>query len=229
MRRFPSFLRRSSVQLSTVSRNMNTASLPPVSKADVVFRAVTLEEAKKVCNFGKREMIRTFGHLYTNDDFEAYLSDAYRAETYEEWINSKEHFVYGAYLDALKADLLGDVVPSDKEDDEMVAYVLAGPCDLPLPAQELKAGVAAPGGEIKRMYAHPRTFGSGISDELIRNALTWLRSGEGMQNRDIYLGVYSENPRAIKFYEKHNFQICGEYQFPVGKQLDRELIMKNKA
>jgi ribosomal protein S18 acetylase RimI-like enzyme len=82
---------------------------------------------------------------------------------------------------------------------------------------------------VKRLYVLPSTFGSGIGDELFRYALAWLRSGEGRQGRDIYLGVFPENPRAIKFYEKYNFKICGDYQFVVGQRSDTEYIMKNSG
>jgi ribosomal protein S18 acetylase RimI-like enzyme len=109
----------------------------------------------------------------------------------------------------------------------MVGYVLAGKCGLPLPAEELKEGAEVPHGEVKRLYVHPAHFGCGIAEQLLRHAISWLRSGEGRQSRDIYLGVFSENPRAIRFYEKHNFKHCGEYEFVVGNQRDREFIMKN--
>lgn len=229
MRRFVPALRSGSNNLFRTVRAMSVINPLPVGKADVVFRSVTPEEASKACDFGRAEMIRTFAYLYNKDDFDAYLAEAYTTAKYEEWLKSREYVVYGAFLDPVKAGLLGDAVATDKESDKMVAYVLAGPCDLPLPADELKIDRTVPAGEIKRLYAHPSTFGSGIAEELMRNAMTWLRSGEGNQNRDVYLGVYSENPRAIKFYEKHNFKLCGEYNFRVGSQLDREFIMKNSV
>lgn len=219
----------SSFKVSSYVRNMSTAASRSVCKSDVVFRSVTLDEAEKVCAFGKREMIRTFAHLYDENDFSSYLKEAYQTIQYEGWIKSGEYVVYGAFLDPMKSSLMGENISSspDKTGDEVVAYVLAGPCNLPLPADELLLCATRPAGEIKRLYAHPNTFGSGIAEELMRNAMTWLRSGDLNKHRDVYLGVYSENPRAVKFYEKHNFKVCGEYQFVVGKQLDREFIMKN--
>jgi ribosomal protein S18 acetylase RimI-like enzyme len=200
-----------------------------VTKSDVVFRNVTVAEAAKVRNFGEAELTRTFKYLYNDEDFNQYVSEAYTTEIYEEWIKNPEYLVYGAFLDSGKTDpASGATKVSGKEDEVMVAYILAGLCNLPLSAEEAKLeNTSCPHGEVKRLYCHPSTFGSGIAEQLLRNSITWLRSGEGRRHRNIYLGVYSENPRAIKFYEKHNFRQCGEYQFVVGKQLDREFIMKN--
>jgi ribosomal protein S18 acetylase RimI-like enzyme len=200
-----------------------------VTKGDVVFRNVTAAEAAKVCKFGEAELTRTFKYLYNDEDFGRYVSEAYTPEIYEDWIKNPDYLVYGAFLDGGKENAtFGASKVSGKGDEVMVAYILAGLCNLPLPKEEAKMETnGCPHGEVKRLYCHPSTFGSGIAEQLLRNSITWLRSGEGRLNRNIYLGVFSENPRAIKFYEKHNFNLCGEYQFVVGKQLDREFIMKN--
>lgn len=58
--------------------------------------------------------------------------------------------------------------------------------------------------------------------------MEWLRSGQGQSERDIYLGVYSENDRAQKFYSKYNFIHVAEYDFIVGKQKDKEFIFRNR-
>lgn len=186
---------------------------------NVVFRAVRQDEAEKVCKFGEQEFARTFRHLYSEEDYNQFVVEGYTPALYTGWMENPEYVLYGAFSK-----------PSDSSSDaqeEMVGYVLAGLCSLPLPAEELKGDSSTPHGEVKRLYVHPTYFGCGIAEQLLRYAISWLRSGEGRQNRDIYLGVFSENPRAIKFYGKHNFKHCGEYEFVVGNQLDREFIMKN--
>jgi RimJ/RimL family protein N-acetyltransferase len=190
-----------------------------VTKGDVVFRNITVAEATKVCKFGEAELTRTFKYLYNDEDFSQYVSEAYTPDIYEDWIKNPEFLVYGAFLNEGKEQSTsGTSKVSGKGDEVMVAYILAGLCNLPLPEEEARQETGS---------CPPSTFGSGIAEQLMRNSITWLRSGKGRRNRNIYLGVYSENPRAIKFYEKHNFNLCGEYQFVVGKQLDREFIMKN--
>ena len=46
---------------------------------------------------------------------------------------------------------------------------------------------------------------------------------------DVYLGVFSDNIGAQRFYERFGFSRVGEYDFPVGLQLDREYIYERKS
>jgi ribosomal protein S18 acetylase RimI-like enzyme len=43
-----------------------------------------------------------------------------------------------------------------------------------------------------------------------------------------WLGVYSENPGAQRFYTRYGFMKVGEYEFPVGPLRDREFIFSRK-
>jgi RimJ/RimL family protein N-acetyltransferase len=40
------------------------------------------------------------------------------------------------------------------------------------------------------------------------------------------VGVWSENVGAQRLYARYGFEKIGEYDFPVGAQLDREFILK---
>ena len=46
---------------------------------------------------------------------------------------------------------------------------------------------------------------------------------------DLWIGVWSENYGAQKFYGRHGFEKVGEYGFAVGKTIDREFILKRPA
>ncbi len=53
--------------------------------------------------------------------------------------------------------------------------------------------------------------------------MAWLtRDGP----RDIWIGVWSENYGAQRFYERHGFSKVGEYGFEVGRTVDREFILR---
>ena len=47
--------------------------------------------------------------------------------------------------------------------------------------------------------------------------------------RDVWIGVWSENYGAQRFYERHGFEKVGEYGFAVGKTVDREFILRRTA
>ena len=188
----------------------------------ITFRLIKAEEAAEACKFGEQEFGRTFRCLYSDKDYEEYISEAYTIDKYLDWINSSDFFVYGAFSTSSQNS-------DNSVESNLVAYVLAGPCSLPVSDEVLGGVDVNTTGEIKRMYAHPSTFGTGVAASLLVKAIEWMRSGEGQANRDIYLGVYSENPRAMKFYSKYNFKHVGEYEFIAGDQRDREFIMKNSV
>ena len=47
--------------------------------------------------------------------------------------------------------------------------------------------------------------------------------------RRLWIGVWSENLGAQRFYERHGFHRVGEYEFPVGRVLDLEFILCREA
>jgi RimJ/RimL family protein N-acetyltransferase len=61
---------------------------------------------------------------------------------------------------------------------------------------------------------------------LFAAALDWLlREGP----RTLWIGVWSENLGAQRFYARHGFAKAGEYEFPVGRVRDREFILRRVA
>ena len=80
----------------------------------------------------------------------------------------------------------------------------ACPAHLPHP------DVAPGDGEVQRLYILRRHQGGGHGTTLLRTALEWLeRDGP----RTLWIGVWSENYGAQRFYARHGFEIVGEYSF----------------
>ena len=101
-----------------------------------------------------------------------------------------------------------------------IGYVTACPALLPHP------DVAPGDGEIQRLYILQGHQGGGRGTALLRTALEWLeRDGP----RTLWIGVWSENYGAQRFYARHGFEIVGEYSFMVGDHADREFITRRPA
>lgn len=100
---------------------------------------------------------------------------------------------------------------------ELVAYAMAGPCTLPYPE-------AAPGdGELKRLYVRKGWQGYGLGRTLMELALDWLeRDGP----RPLWIGVWSGNLKAQRFYRRYGFEKFGEHEFPVGQWRDQEFAFR---
>jgi ribosomal protein S18 acetylase RimI-like enzyme len=104
----------------------------------------------------------------------------------------------------------------------IVGYMLCGPCGLPHPE------ASESNGELKKLYLHKSTFGTGVGARLFELGEQWLMNeSESGLKRPIYIGVWSENWRAHSFYmRKHGYVKVGEYQYRVGRCVDREFILR---
>ena len=47
--------------------------------------------------------------------------------------------------------------------------------------------------------------------------------------RTLWIGVWSENLGAQRFYARYGFHKVGEYEFPVGETRDREFILRRAS
>jgi ribosomal protein S18 acetylase RimI-like enzyme len=104
-----------------------------------------------------------------------------------------------------------------EKDGQPIGYALVG-------TNGLEHEDARPGdGELKRIYLLPEAKGSGAGQALYEASMAWL---EKDGPRPIWLGVWSLNIRAQRFYEKNGFEKVGEYFFIVGQTRDHEFIFR---
>ena len=104
-----------------------------------------------------------------------------------------------------------------ERDGAPVGFATVGPCTLPHPEAR------ADDGELRRLYVLPEEKGAGLADRLMRAALAWLeRDGP----RPLWLGVWSGNHRAQRFYARYGFRKAGEYAYAVGATRDHEFILR---
>ena len=165
-----------------------------------VIRRATPADAGVLCALSERTFVETFGHLYPPDDLAAYLSIAYPLDVQREQLQSGD---YAAWLLEI--------------DGKAVGFAFVGPCGLPHPQVQ-------PGdGELKRLYVLAPFQNGGWGEKLFVRAERWLlQSGP----RTLWIGVWSENFGAQRFYARHGFERVGEYEFPVGRVRDCEFILR---
>lgn len=95
-----------------------------------------------------------------------------------------------------------------------------------MPRAPTHPDVALGDGEIQRLYILQGHQGGGRGTALLTTALEWLeRDGP----RTLWIGVWSENYGAQRFYARHGFEIVGNYSFMVGDHADYELITRRPA
>lgn len=79
--------------------------------------------------------------------------------------------------------------------------------------------------EIERIYVLKEFFHLKIGQILFDKA---LEIGRKKKLEFVWLGVWKENHRAIRFYEKNRFKVFGKHDFLLGEDVQTDLLMKLK-
>ena len=168
--------------------------------ADLIIRRAEPADAEALAAIGAATFIETFAHLYPPQDLEVFLAEAYG-------------------LARTRADLAHPAKASWLVEDagQVVGYATAGLCELPHP----EVGVRSY--ELKRFYLLKTCQNGGIGGRLWQVVLDWMSAQDPA---DLWIGVWSENHGAQRFYARHGFEKVGEYGFQVGQTVDHEFILR---
>ena len=168
---------------------------------ELTIRRATAADADALSAISRDTFIDTFGHLYTPQDLGWHLDFTYAPEKYRDALEEE-----GA-----AAWLLEDAAGA------VQGYAFAGPCGLP--HDDVRAGDL----ELKRLYVRRAVHNGGWGSQLFAEAENWMRRNGPAA---IWVGVWSENPGAQRFYARHGYQKVGEYLYPVGETQDLEFILR---
>ena len=145
-----------------------------------------------------RSFIATFGHLYSAEDLNLFLSRF----SVEDW----------AY-ELADPDLAFHVAEAE---DGLAGYAKLGPVSLPVTP-------AGPAVELCQFYLDEPWHGTGVAQALME----WVfAEARGRGAAELYLSVFTENHRARRFYARYGFEEVGPYVFMVGNHADDDLIMR---
>ena len=171
-----------------------------------MIRRATPADAEALSALSRTCFTQTFEHLYDPADLEAFLDEAYAPDVLRAELEDPNRATWLLFEDAT--------------DEAPIGYATACPANLPHP------DVAPGDGELQRLYILQGHQGGGRGTLLLNTALEWLeRDGP----RTLWIGVWSENYGAQRFYARHGFEIVGDYSFMVGDHADHELITRRPA
>jgi ribosomal protein S18 acetylase RimI-like enzyme len=171
--------------------------------SDFVLRAAAPGDAAALAKLAHETFLATFGHLYPQSDVDAFTREVYAPDAWGQAI----------------ADVAIVCVLALKN-ETLVGYLKAGPLGLPYDPGARRAV------ELKNLYVTEAEKGRGVAHALMDWTLDWAVHERNAD--DLYLGVYSDNLRAQRFYKRYGFDKVGEYFFPVGGTRDREFIMRKR-
>jgi ribosomal protein S18 acetylase RimI-like enzyme len=172
----------------------------PIAVPAPLVRLARVEDAAELARIGTQAFMESFANLYTPQNLEAFISRVYGEEKQRQEIEDPQGRVWVAEVEG-----------------RLAGYIKVGCCKLP------HAEVSEEDGEIHRLYLLEEFQGYRLGRRLMEAALDWYQE---KQTKRIWLGVWSENFRAQKFYQSFGFRKVGDYWFVVGTQRDYEFMYR---
>lgn len=145
-----------------------------------------------------------FHHLNTDENMKAYMEKAFaRDRLLDELRNNNTEFYFA------------------KAGSEIIGYIKLNRKDA---QTEFKDEISL---EVERIYVDSDSQGNGTGSQLI-NKVKEIAHSAGFTY--IWLGVWEKNPAAIRFYERHGFNVFSAHEFVMGDevQMDKLMICKLK-
>ncbi len=167
----------------------------------VRYRDAGPADAAALGGLTRATFIETFGARYRLDDLTAFLGQRSDAATAAELADP------GA---AVRLALAGSTP---------IGFCKLAPCKLPIDDDGRRVI------ELQQLYVFGPWQGAGVAATLAQWAIATARA-RGAQ--DLWLSVFSENPRARRFYARHGFVEIRSWEFMVGTQADEDLLCRRR-
>ena len=165
-------------------------------------RKINIDDLETLRDLSIQTFKETFEEVNTEEDMQKYLDENLSIEklkTELENINSEFYFA--------------------ENNDEILGYLKLNFKDAQ--TEKLEENHF----EIERIYVLKAFLGQKIGQILFNKA---IEIGREKNLEYVWLGVWEENHRAIRFYEKNGFEIFGKHDFTLGEDVQTDLLMKMK-
>ncbi len=164
------------------------------------FSTVTLDSLSELQELAKRTFIDAFGSQNDPKDFKHYLSTAFSLKTL-----------------AKEMETSGTLFYFVENGDAIVGYFKTNEFDSQTELKEPN------GMELERIYVVKEAQSKGLGRDILYKVEELARE----KSKDyLWLGVWEENTRAIRFYQKNGFVKFGEHPYYIGKDEQTDWLMK---
>ncbi|KAK7428123.1 hypothetical protein QQZ08_005362 [Neonectria magnoliae] len=167
----------------------------------VSIRKVKLADASSIAKLGAHVFTTTFGHSVPPHELQAFLDNEYTTAAIIKDIEDENKDIIVAT--SPEGDILG------------FSYLTTGSFEPCVDHIENKV-------ELQRIYVHPSGHGKGVG-RLLSSTIDEMAKRKGFKN--IWLGVWEENARALKAYGKWGYQPVGHHDFVVGTVVQRDQVL----
>ncbi len=163
---------------------------------------VSLLDIKQLQSIGRITFYETFVESNTKGDMQQYLDDNFSSQVLTSELNNPTSQFYFARLN-----------------NQVVGYLKINWAQSQTETNHDNAL------EIERIYVLKEYLGKQIGQLLYDKA---LHIAQNTKVKYIWLGVWENNPRAIRFYEKNGFIAFDKHIFTVGTDDQTDILMKLK-
>lgn len=168
----------------------------------ILISEVGLEQVEELQFISRKTFYDSFSHENTEADMQKYLNEDLSLETLRSEILLPDSEFYFATVN-----------------QQVVGY-------LKLNTKQAQTDLIDQNSlEIQRIYVLKEYHGKSVGQALYQKA---LEIAFAKQVDFVWLGVWENNLRAIKFYEKNGFEVFGKHAFLLGNDLQEDLLMKRK-
>ncbi|MFM9827298.1 MAG: N-acetyltransferase family protein [Sphingomonas sp.] len=167
----------------------------------IAYRPATLNDGPKLDAMAKQAWLETFEHSTSPQDIALYVGEAY----------GPQGRLIASLADPAQRFQLAWV------HDDIAGYAKLSPLWLDDPVV-MRGAV-----QLSQLYVASGWHGKGIAQALMDWTINEARSRGAPA---LVLTVWEDNFRARRFYDKYGFTHIGDYPYPTGNQIDRDLIMQ---
>ncbi|ODQ69389.1 hypothetical protein LIPSTDRAFT_7040 [Lipomyces starkeyi NRRL Y-11557] len=172
-----------------------------VTPPSISIRRARPQDVASVAELGAHVFSITFGHSVSPQQLQAYLSESYSIPATAKDV----------------ADPMKDMIVVTSQDGAIVGFALltrgtSEPC-----IAHLESTI-----ELQRIYVHPTYHGNGVG-KILAKKLEDIAKEQGFKY--IWLGVWEENYKAQKVYERLGYRVVGDHGFTIGEVVQTDHIM----
>lgn len=169
---------------------------------NIQIKKISLNEIDQLQKIGRQTFLETFSDSNSEENMKNYLEEGFSSEKLTAELNNKDSEFYFATLE-----------------NNVIGYLKV---NFGASQTELKDNKAL---EIERIYVSKEFHGKKVGQLLYDKAIEVARQ---KNNEYVWLGVWEENLRAIKFYTKNGFVEFDKHIFKLGNDEQTDIMMKLK-
>jgi len=179
-----------------------STGVPQPRKKQIVIRPASEVDVPAIAHLGSTTFASTFGYSMPNTDLQAYLSETYNHDAVQSDLSNPLVTIFIASDSSQPSSVMGFVQMNEGKVEDCVKG-----------AKPMK---------LQRLYVDETYHGSGVGGALFRFVENWAKE-KGFET--LWLGVWEENLKAQKVYERFGFSKVGAQDFIMGTCVQTDWIL----